>query len=231
MIFGSGSTGLAEIGHRVPVPSGGLQHAQLRTEAYGDLFDHCAASLPVVHGPLQHGCIFDNVFQTYSVPVTSIQFSPHFVPPFLALHNALVMQLECSVNGTSTISRKAPVKPAVRRAPRHSVTFSSQVDIALGEDENWIPVYSQTTIAALSLWSSKPWSLHGRGPRLHHLHDSGPLHSNEGFVPTYERTDPPALHEPNPWDRQPAHIQDLGVAMQEFANIDDDGNPFFDILT
>ena len=198
---------------------------------YGDLFDHCAASLPVVHGPLQHGCIFDNVFQTYSVPVTSIQFSPHFIPPFLALHNALVMQLECSVNGTSTISRKAPVKPAVRRAPRHSVTFSSQVDIALGEDENWIPVYSQTTIAALSLWSSKPWSLHGRGPRLHHLHDSGPLHSNEGFVPTYERTDPPALHEPNPWDRQPAHIQDLGVAMQEFANIDDDGNPFFDILT
>lgn len=160
--------------------------------------------------------------------------------PFQAIHAALELSEQCGTWSSLQISKPFSSLRTPRdegRAPRpRFVTFSSHVELAFCfEDENFNMTKYDVTHSTLNEWptNTKPWALR---PRPHdviscHYPEQSQAASGGSFEPQFEQITPNLNPAQNEWLQQPQHVHDLGHAMQEYAEINENGQRTIEILT
>ena len=230
MIFGSDGTCLRK-DYRLPeCPYD--EDAGLQAEAYNHWDFGCAACFEESYTPL---------------PIHSRAFCENLdcIFPFMALHHAYILSHQCGTwthdNGASSISCNMEFPALVPfvykdRTPK-AVTFSAYVDTINFADE--IGMSSFSVRRHDDYWIDKPTSTFQQCDYQHRFShgvicNHFPTYTGDGdapgYQPNYVPTHPPVGAQ-DVWAQQPEHIQDLGLAFQEFGDTDEDGNPFFRILT
>ena len=234
MILGSGFSGPIVIEDRVP-DLFGSSHDLVKVEAYDGFRRHCAACRHLEHGTTCPTCSFD-----LSVPIPPVIFKQSCIFPFEAISNAFHLAAEHGYFHGSQISNSPTTLRTLRNRRRSPetrfVTFSSCASLAFcDEDEICSLEIHHVHLNAVTAWPKriKPWTLHLNSlqPIVHHFPDQPSDDRSGRFVPRYERTDPIMPVEQNAWMQQPPHVQDLGLAFQEYGNVDAHGNRCIEVLT
>ena len=178
-----------------------------------------------------------DTFSTSTFPVTATQLKSDCWYPFQAIHQAFLLSVECQQDHfslSSSVTRAHTVEPCRSRIKhvQHSVNFSNNIEI-LFPDEDELGEHSSISCheRVLTRWPDKPWKLRRKHPRSreHQSIEQTPIDTPPGFQPRYEPIQ--QVPQQEVWLRQPDHVQDLAMAFNEFAELDQNGDPFFKVMT
>ena len=163
--------------------------------------------------------------QFWQVPVHSASLDPICLHPFMAIHEAYLLQTQCQGSPNDfQISCPCAAQCSALHTTRHAtsktVNFSPHIELRiLYEDEIRNPTTIWMHEGALHQWERKLWQRRPVAPIPYHNSDQRTQGTYESFQADFGEGN--RYRAPNPLDirHQPIFIQDLEVAMHQYGDL------------
>ena len=163
--------------------------------------------------------------QFWQVPVHSASLDPICLHPFMAIHEAYLLQTQCQGSPNDfQISCPCAAQCSALHTTRHAtsktVNFSPHIELRiLYEDEIRNPTTIWMHEGALHQWERKLWQRRPVAPISYHNSDQRTQGAYESFQAEFGEGNRHRAHNPLDIRHQPIFIQDLEVAMHQYGDL------------